>query len=480
VEVLIIVMVKVKLSSYKNKLYFTIPAKLLRKINVKIGDYIKINLKKDSHDFTYYSKIPKIPESRTNLQLRRAVPKSFVDKLKIRKDDELELSIFLIKNIKSTNLITDNNYLDILAAIPEETENGNLIMVDLFRRDNKEWCKIWCCNGHGGNVKIVELRRFIKIDKKLGEFFGLMQAESSKKGGHFDFTNKFLSEIELFIEVVELFGISKKEWKYVLFYKPFMKNEDLNKFINNFSKKFCITKEKIITIKNKNLLDVIYSIYISSTLLREIMISLLIKIRSYIANSKELDFYLKEFSKGFILKDLLGDGTVVMNKSSRGLEMNISEQDLSSQKDIIKILEKFGITTNCLGIKIHLSTNFKSCLWYLKNGAFIGHAYNRLKLLSYFLNLRYIKLFYERYKQFNKMHITSFAKLHDLNYRTSEMFLFRNYKKGYLNINGKGFYSINQLGKSLIEIIEKARKEYDTLAFNGTKRSNTSYFITNS
>ncbi|MDP2939702.1 MAG: hypothetical protein Q8O13_06480 [Candidatus Omnitrophota bacterium] len=332
-------------------------------------------------------------------------------------------------------------------------------MIELL---DKDLLKIWYfCSP---KPKPVIIKRFIKIDRQLGEFFGLVQAESGKKGAKFSFTNKFLSEITFFIEYFKNFEINEN-WNYTIYHNPNLK-EGLDKEVKLLKEHLKIVNKKISLVKNRNLCHIIYNIDISSTVLRMVMITLLKTLRDYISNIEPLSGELKEFATGFIIKDLIGDGTVCINKSNRGLGINISEQDRTSQKDIAEILKKLGIIANIVGIRVCLSTDFKSCLWYIKNNAFVGHDYNRLKLLYYFLDLHYIKSFYRRFNEFNRMHITLFAKAYNLSYGTAGMFLLRNSKRGYLDFEGKGVYSINQTGRSLIELIEKAKKEYSGLTLH--------------
>ncbi|MBU4501597.1 MAG: hypothetical protein KKA79_03335, partial [Nanoarchaeota archaeon] len=114
---------------------------------------------------------------------------------------------------------------------------------------------------------------------------------------------------------------------------------------------------------------------------------------------------------------------------------------------------------------------------YLKQGAFVGHDYNRLKLLHHFLDSYYTKSFYKRFNEFDRMHIDSFAKLHNLDYNTAGMFLFRNSKRGYVNLEGNGIYSLNKTGKSLIKLIKNTKKEYTALTLKNCQRNHLGYHI---
>lgn len=139
---------KVRISEYKGKLRFTIPAKMRREINAKTNNYIRVDLKKGTLSTYYYARVPSMPKSRTNLQVRRAVPKEFTKKASIKKGELINLRISLIENNMPKELI-QNNELDILVAIPKKTKTGKNIMIDSFHKDNEKFYRIWYCSGQG-------------------------------------------------------------------------------------------------------------------------------------------------------------------------------------------------------------------------------------------------------------------------------------------------------------------------------------------
>ncbi|MBU0929820.1 MAG: hypothetical protein KJ623_02000 [Nanoarchaeota archaeon] len=454
-------MAEVRVEEYKGKFRFTIPRLELRKIQAKTDDYIKVILNKNNKICTYYGRIPNIPKCRTNLQTKKGVPKDYAKQINLKKGDFINLKISKVDNVKSDILIR-GGYLDVLNNIPIKTNSNKTIMVEEFLRNNENWLKVWYCSGHGGKSKEIELKRFVKIDKKLGEFFGLMQAEGGKKN-KFTFTNKFISEHKLFIDITKSFGISEDMWNYIIYHKPNINNDSLKNFLKTFKNTFCINKPITIT-KNKNLIDVIYGIYINSKLLNLIMVNMLIKMRSsllYIPN-KTTSKSLKEFAEGFIIKDLIGDGTVIVNEANRQLSVIISEQDKKAQKDIVNILKMLNIEARVDGIKIYLSTKFENCLWLLKNKVFKEHKYNRKKLVSYMINNYYFNCLYNRLNKFNIYSIKSFSKLHKLPYNTAEMYLYRNFLRGYLNRykkRNKSLYITTKKCEEMINIFEDTKKE---------------------
>lgn len=443
-------MQQVRVTKDDLKLKFTVPAKKIREIGAKSGDYLKIIIN-GREDLKYYTKVPKIPPSRTNLQTKKDIPKNIVKLLEIKEGDILNVDISLVNNYRSENLIVEG-MLDILAIV-QRYERDCPIMVDLEKENGEEFCNIWYCSGQGGNAKSVRLKRYIKIDRQLGEFFGLMQAESRKGGLKFDFTNNLLSEHQLFIDVAERFGVSMDLWNYQVFFNSSMNNDELSKDISKIKNMFCISK-KIILTENNLLNKVALTIYIDSNLLAIIMINIMRILRKRIADN--LDFaFLKNFAIGFVSKDLLGDGSV----TSRGgaIDIMISEQDLHSQRDIVKIFGNLGIRTSTYRNRILLKTDLITYLWFIENKVFAGHQ-NRKKLLKLILNNYYIKSLYDRINGYTSYTARKLADRHGLKRDTAYMFLLRNKRRGFLENNHSCFILTNQ-GQEFIRIINEAKNE---------------------
>lgn len=166
---------KVKLTGDKHKLRCTVPASQIRKINAKPDDYVKLTIMKESLTCQTYFKVPSIPPSRINLQVKVAIPPGFIREANLKKGDFMSASLFRLHTPRTSQLRIPN-CLDLLAIIPGETKTGKAIMVDLINKNSEDWLNIWYCPGKGGRPGLVEVRRFIPITRHLGEFFGLMQA----------------------------------------------------------------------------------------------------------------------------------------------------------------------------------------------------------------------------------------------------------------------------------------------------------------
>src|SRR3989344_4705555 len=167
--------------------------------------------------------------------------------------------------------------------------------------------------------------------------------------GKFDFTNIFIDENNLFVKIAEEFS-SKLRIKLKFYHTT-------STTVTNFA----------------------YNIYINSTLLNLIFNKVLKILRKEIINYG----IFEDFCKGFIMKDLLGDGNININKDLTSMDIVLSEEEQQSQKDIKNILAKFNINSNIYLNKLDISTKFDSCMWFLENDLFIGHVNNRNKFLKY-------------------------------------------------------------------------------------------------
>lgn len=292
-----------------------------------------------------------------------------------------------------------------------------------------------------------------KFHNSTGEFFGLMQAESRKIGYKFDFTNNLISEHKLFIEVAEQLGISRSRWSFGVIYNPNLGETEVFAAKELFAQNLNLAKQNGYITKSRTINDVAYSIYISSTLLNLVMNTLL-KIFM-----KELPVYvqqkgnIKEFCKGFVLKDLLGDGTIVF-PSVHGVQIVISEEDKEAQNAIACMFRIFGIAAYKNLNKIYLSTNFDSVLWFLQNDAFLGHIKNQKKLESYVKRNFYFTMLEKRIKHIkSKVDAKTFANLAGLKLPNAKRYLETAYRRGFLQkmkYNGNNFYNLTDKGNKFL------------------------------
>lgn len=412
-------------------------------------EFVSVTIKKNGICHSFSLRIPTKSPSRKYLQVRRKVPKEAIIALDLHPHDNVEFSG--IEKIKKEYAEPfKGNFFDLLSL---KFDN---VIIKPFAREGEEWVCYWKSSKSGGMTHPIELKRYIPINKKTGEFFGLMQAESRKIGYKFDFTNKLISEHKLFIEVAEQLGIYRSQWSFGVIYNPKLKEEDVSNVKELFAQRLGLNEQNGYITKSITVKNVAYMISISSTILNLIMNTVLKTLmeKMHIFADKNENF--KDFCKGFVLKDLLGDGTIVF-PSIYGMQIVISEQDKESQKYIMKMFEIFNISTNSISNRIYVSTNFESTLWFLQNNAFLGHEENRMKLQSYIKRNFYFTNLESRLKLINgKSTSRTFANASGLKLQTAKRFLERTYRRDFIKkekYTNKNFYYLSEKGEEFLKVM---------------------------
>lgn len=445
--------IKVKVS---RNFKITIPLEEIRKIGAVSNDYIKVTIEKNSKLAQLYVRVPEKPKNRKVIQVRKELPLSIREILDIKEGDIVTIKeIVKIERPKICKAI-ENGILDLATLIPID------IMCEVINKNGEEYIRLWQEKGNG-QTKIVELKRFIIIDEKLGEFFGLLQAEGSKKNNKLSFTNCIVKEHKTIIEVAEAyFGISKNEWNACIYYNPNLIDiEEARKISNYFCQEVGVLRTKIGYVEHHDLTKPNFQIYISSQILRKIFDVALKFLRE-----SAVEYKLLEFCKGFIVKVILGDGTATLRKDN-GLEITISEVDKEAQKDLVNMLKLFSINSTSYKNRIDISTNFHSCMWFLENNLFEGHEENRRKFLTYIINNCRFNTLYRRLKTLSCITtIEEFAKKNNLKKDAARRYLNRNIKRGFIKRARRGYYEVSMLGKKLITLYESALSQLSSFNYS--------------
>jgi len=435
----------------------TIPIELIRTINPKSGEYVRIVLRKSDKVDYFYLRVPSKPPSRKEVQVRRKLPERIIQNLQLIPNNKILIGSISKLEIKKLDKPFVDNKFDLLFLPLED------LMIDTFIRNGEEWCRFWSSSKFGGIAKEVELKRFIPINRETGELFGLMQAESRKHGEKFDFTNILISEHKKFLEVSEILGVNKKLWKFGLIYNPSLNDKLIENYIETFSKELKIENSYIT--KSNSITTVAYQIYIPSKILNQIMNFVLQTSRKLIPEEARYskNRHLLDFCKGFLIKDLVGDGTVILNKDMTHLDIILSEENLNAQEDIIRMLNLFGIHSKPHKNRIDISTNFDSLIWFLDNNLFVEHKKNREKMLRYIKHNYYFNTLYERLEVLNSPNsINKFAQMVNLNPNSAQMYLLRNKKRGFITSSyttKQVTYYASEKGKHFLDLIGSLQSE---------------------
>ena len=421
----------------------TIPKNRLT--DLSIGEFAKITIKKADTSANFYFRTPAKCPSRRYLQVRRKLSTDIIRELQLKPLEEVDITLIEPVKKERSRIFTGNSF-DLLVL---ELEN---VMTESFFKNGEEWVRYWSSSKSGGITKLIELKRYIPINRKTGEFFGLMQAESRKYGKKFDFTNIFISEHKVFLDVAEEFGMSLSQWSFGVIYNPNISEKDVLVAKEEFAKELGLQKDKGYITKSQTITKFAYSISISSKLLNMVMNKTLKKLRKEVyrfAHNNEF----KSFCMGFLLKDLLGDGTVGF-PSPKSIQICISEPDTKAQKDIINIAEIFGINARVNDIRIYLSTNFDSLLWFLQNKAFYNHKKNRQKIEYFIRKGFYFNILEERLKTINSTtNAKTFAAVNNIKILTAKRYLERKYDRGFLEKaiqNGINTYRLSSKGNEFL------------------------------
>lgn len=267
--------------------------------------------------------------------------------------------------------------IDLLALIPEKTFLGYEILVSQFVRNNEKWLRIRYSHERG-SARELKLRRYIDI-KSFGNLSGKLQAEGDKflerRKYRVSFGNNLLAEHQEFIESILSLGINPEDIEILCVYNPnrFDKNK-VKAEANSLATKFKIENLKIKPKRNKRIWYN-YRTTIRSSILSEILLHGMNKIRKVISNNALSKEDVRVFSYSFLAKLLTGDGTLDIRKGDYNypvVRIKTVDQNLEYLDDYCKILRNFGFPARVKedDIFVKSSCSFENLLSLYKIGAF--------------------------------------------------------------------------------------------------------------
>ncbi len=267
----------------------------LSKFYFQKGRPVQIKVIKENKEKVFLAKFNRI------IVLRKDMGNS----LNLKHQDLITIELDENKNLSRTSELFNKDRIDMLSLIPEKTSKGYEIIVTEFEENNEAWLRIWYSHERGSG-KQLEIRRFAKIGS-FGSLLGQYQAEGTKnKNSHrfrVEFTNKIIPEHQEFINSLIKLGIHKEDFVFRFTFNP-----------NNISKQDAIDHviqfEYIIGCKVKisegNSKGIGFKTVLRNTILTEIVLNSLDKIRNLLANEnkfKEFSAYGK-FSTSFVRTSL--------------------------------------------------------------------------------------------------------------------------------------------------------------------------------
>jgi predicted transcriptional regulator len=261
------------------------------------------------------------------------------------------------------------------------------------------------------------------------------------------------------VGVCEQLGIARSQWSFGVIHNPNMRELDIKQVKETFAQNLGLDMNRCYTTKSKTLTSFACSIAINSTILGKVMNKTLKILRKETTRKIKDDKNFDDFCKGFIIKYILGDGTVSINRTCSNLLMVLSEKDQQSKNDFQRILKAYNITSTVAGIKVSISTSFNAVIFFLENNIFVGHAKNRRKVLEYFTSNYFTNILYTRLKSASEwITIEGFSRRNDINYGAGSQSLIRYRARGYVlskKDRKRTVFQTTKKGEDFINLVDK-------------------------
>ena len=425
------------------------------------GSLVQIKIIKNDKEKEFLVKFNKL------LTLRNDVVKS----LNLKHLDLLSLEIEEIDNLERTKELFKENKVNMLAIIPEKTSKGYEICVIRFTKDSEEWLRIWYSH-HRGSGQQLEIKRYIEIGI-IGSLLGQYQAEGTKHKNtlrfSIEFTNKSIPEHQEFVDSLSKLGIPKDAFEFRFTYNPNRLSEEE---VINHAKRFETIIGCKVKISQGSSKGIGFRTVIRNTILTEIVLNSLDKIRNFLANESKYTPNQQELANNFLAKLLTGDGTLDVRCNRRDfpeLHMKIVDQDLNYLKDYCAILRNNGFKTriNEKRICVISSCSFKGLLYLYRIKAF-KNSNNWNKLLvaialclqgrRYYTYSRFLEL-----ADYEKFGTSVISKGFQMQSNKASDWLNNKAKENLIIKNNYNSWSLTLEGEKLCKTLDFWSKDYHNL-----------------
>lgn len=334
------------------------------------GKFIRLHIKNGVNEEKFICVIPR--------DGRCYVPKEIREMMRIRERVEV-LKIEEVINIKRSESMVVKRWMDTSSFIPEKTLSG----YDIIATNDKGKYLCWYC----AKGRPLEIR----IDKKLPFYFsrllGYYQAEGGKakltprRGRTLSFTNTKLLLIKDFLELSKHL-IDVREWNASIRHREDLEKETIQNLIRELEKwGICRIKVR----KTVRIREFSVTLWISNSLLAEIIQYANVKIREVIKEKRSVEIF-EEYFKGVIA----GDGTFYSYRDNRGSMhswIRIFEGDEEIMRSYKELLENY--TFKCRIFKdtrkkmyiLHINANWDILLSCLEHNLFCFAPHHKQRLL---------------------------------------------------------------------------------------------------
>lgn len=293
------------------------------------SNFCKITIIQNKKRVTFISKLSK--------DKRLVIPKEYKNNLK---DGLIQINFTTIENNDRNTSLIKNGKIDILSLIPNQTLSNFDILASPIH--NKIFLWYFASKGRPNSILI---NRF--FDDSFFRFLGYYRSEggksrlSSRRGREFSFTNKNLNIISDFIKLFEKIN-SPDILKATISYN---KSSGVN--INEIKKeliRFGLDESNIHERKAERIKDFVIRLYVTNSLLSEVINNAENSLRKFITNNYKLDFIV-QYLRGVIA----GDGSFRSWRDKKGSlhsNLQIFEANGDALSDISKLLSHLGIHGN--------------------------------------------------------------------------------------------------------------------------------------
>ena len=438
-----------KLGIYFSKLYF------------QKGNLVQIRIIKEDKQKEFLTKFNNV------ITLRREI-ENF---LHLDYQDLITLEIQEIKNSERTEELFHEDKIDVLFLIPERTSKGYEIFVNEFIKNNENWLMIWYSHERGSGQQL-EIRRFAEIES-FGSLLGQYQAEGTKHKNtnkfNVEFTNKIIPEHQEFIASLSKLGIPKDSFEFRFTYNSNRISEE--EMINHVKSFETIIGCKV-KISQGNSKGIGFRTVVRNTILTEIVLNSLDKIRNLLANESKYTLNQQELANNFLAKLLTGDGTLDVRCNRRDfpeLYMKIVDQDLNYLKDYCAILRnnEFKTRINEKRICVISSCSFRGLLHLYRIKAFKNSSsWNKLLTAialclrgrRYYTYLRFLEL-----ADYEKFGTSVISKGFQMQSNMASDWLNNKVKENLIVKNSYNSWSLTSEGENLSQTLKIWSKDYKNL-----------------
>jgi AbrB family looped-hinge helix DNA binding protein len=307
--------------------------------------FLEVELRKQNKKQKFFTRITK--------DGRFVIPKEIRESLELKNNDKLWIKIRIILNNKFKRDFFQDDKVDVLAFVPAETMSG----FDILTLEKNRKLSIWYSTK--GRPNEIEVNRFLPIS--FLKLLGYYQAEGGKpklqkrRGRELSFTNKSLFIIKDFIKLSR--SMFKTDlWKILIRYNSKVPKNEIDNLKLELTNSG-INPNNINSQTAERISHYTIRLWISNSLLFEILFNMMNKIRKYLVSSG-FNHSNRKLCVLFTQGLLAGDGTFhywIDKKGSLHSNISIFEANEDYMKDYQLLLNKFQIYGN---FKKHPTKNF--------------------------------------------------------------------------------------------------------------------------